>query len=69
MSMDFPENAPESKALYAFLSCVEIFVSHAGCPGTKSDDAGKTKACEGCPNLGICASRQVPDPGTLCNSL
>lgn len=26
------------------------------CPGTESDQAGKTSACAGCPNQTICAS-------------
>ena len=26
------------------------------CPGTQSEDAGKSSACEGCPNQKICAS-------------
>jgi len=35
------------------------------CPGTESEDAGKSSACEGCPNQKICASAQpkAPDPG------
>lgn len=34
------------------------------CPGTKSEDAGKSSACAGCPNQQVCASGQprVPDP-------
>ncbi|XP_076839953.1 cytosolic Fe-S cluster assembly factor nubp1 isoform X1 [Brachyhypopomus gauderio] len=34
------------------------------CPGTTSEKAGKTAACEGCPNQSICASgaTQAPDP-------
>ncbi|XP_059093928.1 cytosolic Fe-S cluster assembly factor NUBP1 homolog [Tigriopus californicus] len=34
------------------------------CPGTESDKAGKSAACEGCPNQKICASAQPkgPDP-------
>ncbi|GBP33534.1 Cytosolic Fe-S cluster assembly factor nubp1 [Eumeta japonica] len=36
----------------------------AHCPGTQSEDAGKTSACAGCPNQNICASGAVsgPDP-------
>ena len=30
--------------------------ANASCPGTKSDQAGKSEACEGCPNQSICAS-------------
>lgn len=35
------------------------------CPGTESDAAGKSSACEGCPNQKICASAKPkqPDPG------
>lgn len=35
------------------------------CPGTSSDQAGKTSACQGCPNQNICASgaAKAPDPG------
>ena len=34
------------------------------CPGTKSKDAGKSSACDGCPNQKICASGEAskPDP-------
>jgi len=34
------------------------------CPGTSSEDAGKTSACAGCPNANICASgaASAPDP-------
>ncbi|XP_062388603.1 cytosolic Fe-S cluster assembly factor nubp1 [Sardina pilchardus] len=34
------------------------------CPGTSSDQAGKTSACQGCPNQNICASgaANAPDP-------
>ena len=39
------------------------------CPGTESDLAGKTDACEGCPNQDVCASGQgksaAQDPSTL----
>ncbi len=35
------------------------------CPGVKSEEAGKSKACEGCPNQNICASEKIKevDPG------
>jgi len=35
------------------------------CPGTQSEDAGKTSACEGCPNQKICTAGlpKQPDPG------
>ena len=34
------------------------------CPGTESDNAGKSSACAGCPNQQICSSGVVkgPDP-------
>ncbi|XP_053131824.1 cytosolic Fe-S cluster assembly factor NUBP1 isoform X1 [Hemicordylus capensis] len=34
------------------------------CPGTGSDQAGKAAACQGCPNLGLCAAGRTagPDP-------
>ncbi len=27
-----------------------------GCVGTKSDEAGKSESCAGCPNQSLCAS-------------
>lgn len=35
------------------------------CPGTESEQAGKTSACQGCPNQKLCASgaTKAPDPG------
>lgn len=37
------------------------------CPGTQSEQAGKTSVCQGCPNQNICASGKArePDPGIL----
>eukprot|EP00112_Aurelia_sp_Birch-Aquarium-sp1_P010393 Seg222.12 transcript_id=Seg222.12/GoldUCD/mRNA.D3Y31 product="Cytosolic Fe-S cluster assembly factor NUBP1-like" protein_id=Seg222.12/GoldUCD/D3Y31 len=34
------------------------------CPGTESENAGKSSACEGCPNQQICSSSKPkgPDP-------
>ena len=33
------------------------------CPGTGSENAGKTAACAGCPNQGTCSSGEKPvDP-------
>lgn len=29
------------------------------CPGPKSDNAGKSQSCEGCPNKGLCSSGQA----------
>ncbi|KAF6776688.1 hypothetical protein AHF37_03654 [Paragonimus kellicotti] len=36
----------------------------AECPGTQSDSAGKTSACEGCPNQTVCSSGQAKLPLT-----
>ena len=38
------------------------------CPGTESENAGKSSACQGCPNQQICASSKPkgPDPGIIC---
>lgn len=34
------------------------------CPGTQSEQAGKSSACEGCPNQNICSTApKGPDPG------
>ena len=34
------------------------------CPGTQSEQAGKSQACEGCPNQSICSTApKGPDPG------
>ena len=40
---------------------------YAACPGTQSTTAGKTSACQGCPNQKICASGKPsePDPGNV----
>ncbi|KAJ0692124.1 putative mrp/NBP35 ATP-binding protein [Helianthus annuus] len=39
------------------------------CPGTQSEDAGKSDACAGCPNQEACASApKGPDPGRLLDS-
>uniref|UniRef100_A0A671PPY1 Cytosolic Fe-S cluster assembly factor nubp1 n=1 Tax=Sinocyclocheilus anshuiensis TaxID=1608454 RepID=A0A671PPY1_9TELE len=37
---------------------------NSDCPGTSSDQAGKSSACQGCPNQNICASgaAKAPDP-------
>ncbi|CAK7328210.1 unnamed protein product [Dovyalis caffra] len=33
------------------------------CPGTQSDSAGKSDACQGCPNQEVCATApKGPDP-------
>ena len=35
----------------------------AACPGTSSDAAGKSSACDGCPNQQLCSSGTIgPDP-------
>lgn len=36
------------------------------CPGTESEEAGKSDACKGCPNQEACATApKGPDPGLL----
>jgi len=37
---------------------MEYFPENAaeGCPGTQSNDAGKSSACQGCPNQAICST-------------
>ena len=36
------------------------------CPGTESDQAGKSSACEGCPNQNVCeTSSKAPDVGSF----
>lgn len=46
--------------------CVSCIVALTDCPGTQSESAGKSDACEGCPNQQICATApKGPDPGTL----
>lgn len=38
------------------------------CPGIHSEQAGKSKVCEGCPNQKICATApKGPDPGNSTN--
>ncbi|XP_045812635.1 cytosolic Fe-S cluster assembly factor NBP35-like isoform X2 [Trifolium pratense] len=40
-----------------------VFVVFTDCPGPESDSAGKSDACEGCPNQQICATApKGPDP-------
>ncbi|ROL27984.1 Cytosolic Fe-S cluster assembly factor nubp1 [Anabarilius grahami] len=40
------------------------------CPGTSSEQAGKSSACQGCPNQNICASgaTKAPDPASFIRS-
>lgn len=46
-----------------FVFCIVAFTD---CPGPQSESAGKSDACEGCPNQEICATApKGPDPGTL----
>lgn len=33
--------------------------ANENCPGVNSENAGKNKACEGCPNQGACSSGQL----------
>lgn len=36
------------------------------CPGPQSEAAGKSDACEGCPNQQVCATApKGPDPGKI----
>lgn len=40
--------------------------SSSDCPGPQSESAGKSDACEGCPNQEVCATApKGPDPGIL----
>ena len=43
--------------------------ANQGCPGTNNQEAGKSSACQGCPNQKICSSSQSnpaePDPGNI----
>ena len=44
--------------------------ANQGCPGTHNKEAGKSSACQGCPNQKICSSAEANpgvDPGN--NSL
>ena len=34
--------------------------ANKGCPGVKSESAGRAEACEGCPNENICSAPKVP---------
>lgn len=37
----------------------------ADCPGPQSESAGKSDACQGCPNQEVCATApKGPDPGS-----
>lgn len=51
--MEKSENIPEN--------------ANQGCPGTSNKEAGKSSACQGCPNQKICSSKQEGseevDPG------
>lgn len=41
------------------------FFSTSDCPGPQSESAGKSDACEGCPNQEACATApKGPDPGS-----
>ncbi|KAH7712669.1 cytosolic Fe-S cluster assembly factor nubp1-B-like protein [Aphelenchoides avenae] len=42
------------------------------CPGTGSENAGKSSACAGCPNQGACSTGQRPvdpDEGVIADRL
>lgn len=73
---DIPEDANERMYIFiimrwnfSLLLCIlmnVILVAFTDCPGPQSDSAGKSDACEGCPNQEICATApKGPDPGTL----
>ena len=34
--------------------------ANEGCPGVKSENAGRAEACEGCPNENVCSAPEVP---------
>ncbi len=59
-----PENAPEHcpVSMQCILSC--YYHSYYSRQGTESELAGKSAACEGCPNQNVCASGTAkgPDP-------
>jgi len=75
---DIPEDANERMNIFIIMclnfaisiystdfdSCVFCIVAFTDCPGPQSDSAGKSDACEGCPNQQICATApKGPDPG------
>ena len=35
--------------------------ANQGCPGVKSENAGREEACGGCPNEKICSAPGIPD--------
>ena len=35
--------------------------ANENCPGVKSNNAGKSKACDGCPNQKVCSSGEVTE--------
>lgn len=48
------------------MSPFSVPFSVADCPGTASEQAGKSAACSGCPNQAACASAPTgPDPDIL----
>lgn len=53
--------------VYILFVCLSVLSFYLDCPGTSSEQAGKSSACQGCPNQNICASgaAKAPDPGTL----
>ncbi|KAF7129496.1 hypothetical protein RHSIM_Rhsim10G0010900 [Rhododendron simsii] len=74
---EIPEDANERKSsffeskMYGTISggsrklilCVFLFVLITDCPGPQSESAGKSDACEGCPNQEVCATApKGPDP-------
>jgi Mrp family chromosome partitioning ATPase len=60
-----PENAPEHCPVGLPLALSPVLGSHTPIKqGTESELAGKSTACEGCPNQDVCASGTAkgPDP-------
>lgn len=77
---EIPENAPERMYIFLILTLkfasfffdfivyriffVSLIFFFSDCPGTQSETAGKSDACQGCPNQEICATApKGPDPG------
>jgi len=48
------KDKPDSK-----LNLTKIKDANEHCPGVKSETAGKSESCEGCPNQSICASGEA----------
>jgi len=83
---DIPEDANERMNIFIFMcfnfplflyipfTLILVFfvlwLAFTDCPGPQSDSAGKSDACEGCPNQQICATApKGPDPGCYSSPL